>query len=142
MDGVTVLADTSVWIEFDHGTGSPTALRLRELLAARPLIAAGYTEPVLMEVLAGARTPRRAGELRALLRTARLLPLDAAADFESAALIYRRCRAVGVTPRGLLDCVVAAVAHRTGATVLSHDRDLARIAEVIGIPLDDASLRP
>jgi hypothetical protein len=34
------------------------------------------------------------------------------------------------------------VAQRTGASVLSHDQDLARIADVIGIPLDEASLRP
>lgn len=120
------------------------ALRLRTLLTGGDPMAAAYTEPVLMEVLAGTPSPRQENQVRALLRTARLLPLDPGADFESASRIYRRCRSVGVTPRGLTDCLIAAVAHRNGASVLSHDHDLAlaRIADVIGITLDEASLRP
>ena len=139
---MSVLADSSAWIEFDQGTGSPVALRLRALLTAGPPMVAAYTEPVLMEVLTGARSTRQEEALRALLRVARLLPLDATADFEAASRIYRRCRAVGVTPRGMVDCLIAAGALRTGASLLSHDHDLARIAEVISIPLDEASLRP
>ncbi len=58
------------------------------------------------------------------------------------ARIYRACRRAGVTPRGLVDCMVAAVAWRRGATLLARDADLNRIAEVVGIDLDDASLAP
>lgn len=137
-----VLADTSAWIEFDHGTDSPVALRLRSLLTAPGVVTAAYTEPVLMEFLSGARSARQQHQLRALLGVARLLPIDQSADFDEASAIYRRCRSVGVTPRGMVDCLIAAVAQRTGAALLSHDHDLARIAEVIGIPLDEASLRP
>jgi predicted nucleic acid-binding protein len=46
-----------------------------------------------------------------------------------------------VTPRGLLDCTIAAVAWRHGATLLAHDADLDCVAGVIGIELDGASLR-
>jgi predicted nucleic acid-binding protein len=49
--------------------------------------------------------------------------------------------AVGITPRGMVDCMIAAVARRTGASLLSHDAGLVRIAHVIGIALDEASLR-
>jgi predicted nucleic acid-binding protein len=70
------------------------------------------------------------------------LPFETPTDFEGAAAIYQRCRAVGVTPRGLLDCTIAHVALRTGATLLSNDVDLARVAQVVGIKLDEASLRP
>jgi len=55
--------------------------------------------------------------------------------------IYRRCRRAGVTPRGLIDCMIAAVAWRRRATVLAHDADLHRLASVIGFELDSASLR-
>lgn len=70
-----------------------------------------------------------------------LLSFERVADFEGAALIYRRCRAAGVTPRGLLDCMIAAVALRREATLLAHDADLDRVARVVGIRLDAASLR-
>lgn len=137
-----VLADTSAWIEFDHGTNTPAALRLRSLLTTSGTVTAAYTEPVLMEFLAGARSAPAQDRLRALLDVADLLPLAQSADFEEASRIYRQCRSVGVTPRGLVDCLIAAVAQRTGASLLSHDLDLARIADVIGVPLDEASLRP
>ncbi len=56
--------------------------------------------------------------------------------------IYRACRRVGVTPRGLLDCVIASVAHRHGAALLALDADLNGVADVIGIDMDLASLLP
>lgn len=37
--------------------------------------------------------------------------------------------------------MIAAVAARQEATVLAHDTDLDRVARVIGIELDEASLR-
>jgi predicted nucleic acid-binding protein len=94
-----------------------------------------------MEVMAGARSGRREDDLRRLLLRFRLLHFDAATDFDGAARIYRRCRTAGVTPRGLIDCMIAAVAWRHGATVLAHDPDLHRVAGVVGIELDSASLR-
>lgn len=53
----------------------------------------------------------------------------------------RRCRRAGVTPRGMLGCMIAAVALRTGATLLSHDADMDRLARAAGIMLDNTSLR-
>ncbi|MGI9156387.1 MAG: type II toxin-antitoxin system VapC family toxin [Marmoricola sp.] len=97
------------------------------------------TEPVSMEVLAGARDDVRERQLRRLLAGCTLLRFDAVADFDAAALIYRRCRRAGVTPRGLVDCMVAAVAWRAGASLLVRDIDLVRVATVIGVKIDDAT---
>jgi predicted nucleic acid-binding protein len=134
-----ILADTSAWVEYDRGTGSAVDRRVAELIdTAGPL---AVTEPVLMEVLAGARDERREADLRRLLLRFELLGFDAVSDFDGAVAIYRRCRAAGVTPRGMLDCMIAAVAWRTGATLLSHDADMDRVAGVIEIELDEASLR-
>jgi predicted nucleic acid-binding protein len=94
-----------------------------------------------MEVLAGARDDTREADLRRLLLRFQLLTFDPVIDFDGAVRIYRRCRAMGVTPRGMLDCMIAAVAWRRGATLLAHDADIDRVAGVIGIELDDASLR-
>jgi hypothetical protein len=134
-----ILADTSAWVEYDQSTGSPADERLTELIAADGPVA--VTEPIVMEVLAGARSDKREDDLRRLLLRFGLLHFDAAADFDGAVRIYRRCRKAGVTPRGLIDCMIAAVAWRRGATVLAHDADLDRVTRVIGIELDRASLR-
>jgi predicted nucleic acid-binding protein len=130
-----ILADTSAWVEYDRATGSAVDLRLTELIAAEGPIA--VTEPVIMEVLAGARSDARAADLRRLLLRFHLHHLDAAADFDGAARIYRRCRQAGITPRGLVDCMIAAVAWRYKATLLACDADLDRVARVIGIELDE-----
>jgi predicted nucleic acid-binding protein len=134
-----ILADTSAWVEYDRSTGSPADERLTELIAADGPVA--VTEPIVMEVLAGARSDRRADDLRRMLLRFGLVHFDAAADFDGAVRIYRRCRKAGVTPRGLINCMIAAVAWRSGATMLAHDADLDRVAGVIGIELDRASLR-
>ena len=134
-----ILADTSAWVEYDRSTGSPADERLTELIAAEGPVA--VTEPIVMEVLAGARSDKREDDLRRLLLRFGLLHFDAAADFDAAVRIYRRCRKAGVTPRSLIDCMIAAVAWRREATVLAHDADLDRVASVIGIELDGASLR-
>ncbi|MGI8522102.1 MAG: type II toxin-antitoxin system VapC family toxin [Nocardioides sp.] len=134
-----ILVDTSAWVEYDRATGSRADQRLAELIAADgPLL---VTEPVLMEVLAGARSDAREEELRRLLLRFGFVPFDAVTDFEAAARIYRRCRHAGVTPRGMVDCMIAAVAYRRGVALLSWDVDLDRVAQVIGLDLDEASLR-
>jgi|SRR5450631_3305997 len=134
-----ILADTSAWVEYDRATGSSVDNRLTELISHGGPLA--VTEPVIMEVLAGARTDVRERDLRRLLQRPGLLHFDAAIDFDAATRIYRRCRSGGVTPRGMIDCMIAAVAWRRGATLLSHDIDLDRVAQVVGLQSDEASLR-
>ncbi len=132
-----VLADTCAWVEFDRATGSPVHHRLRALIEDDLPLA--VCPPVVAEVVAGARTDQREHALRRLLAVAVPLPFDATADVDAGAGVHRRCRQQGVTPRGLLDCVIAAVALRHGATLLCADVDLARVAEVMSIDLDPAS---
>lgn len=135
-----ILADTSAWVEFDRATGSPVDQRVTTLIADEGDLA--VSEPVVMEVLAGARSDQRAEELRRLMHRFHLLPVDPAADFDGAARIYRQCRRRGITPRGMIDCLIAAVAWRRAAVLLSCDLDLYRVAHTVGIDVDEASLRP
>jgi predicted nucleic acid-binding protein len=134
-----ILADTSAWAEYDRATASAADRRLTGLIEAEGPIA--VTEPVIMEVLAAARSDARKADLRRLLLRFHLCPFDTAADFDGAARIYRRCRQSGITPPGMIDCMIAAVAHRHQATLLTHDSDMEHLAAVIGISLDDASHR-
>lgn len=133
-----ILVDTSAWVEYDRASGSSVDRRLTDLIVEGGAVA--VTEPVVMEVLAGARDDRREADLRRLMLSFELLPFDTVADFDGAVRIYRRCRAAGVTPRGMIDCLIASVAWRTEAAVLAHDADLSRVARTIGIELDRASL--
>ena len=135
-----ILVDTSAWVEYDRATGSSVDIRLTELIADTDEVA--VTEPVMMEVLAGARDDRREGDLRRLLDRFHLLRFDSVVHFSGAVRIYRSCRRAGVTPRGLIDCMIAAVASGTATPVLAHDRDFARLAEVVDLALDEHSLRP
>jgi len=135
-----ILVDTSAWVEFDRATRSPVDLTLTALITADGPIA--VTEPIVMEVCARARTPAREAQLRRLLTRFHLARFDAAADFDAAARIYRSCRQVGVIPRGLLDCLTAAVAWRGGHELLAQDRDLTAIASVIGVPIHPAATAP
>ena len=133
-----ILADSSAWVEYDRATGSPVDERMHGLIRDRgPLM---VTEPVVMEVTSGARSDARERDLRRLMARFGLLRFDPVADFAAAARLYRTCRRQGITPRGLIDCMIAVVAWRNGASILAHDIDLARIAPVLGIPLDEASL--
>lgn len=132
-----ILADTSAWVEYDRATGSSVDRRMTKLIRNDGPLA--VTEPVIMEVVAGARTTDRETDLRRLLLRFDLLGFDVAADFNAAARIYRQCRRVGVTPRGLIDCMIASVALRHTATLLAADADLSRVARVVGLDLDNAS---
>ena len=134
-----ILADTSAWVEYDRGTESTVDRRLSELIESVGSVA--VTEPVVMEILAGARDSQRETQLRRLLASVELLSFDAVTDFDGAVHIYRRCRAKGVTPRGMIDCMIAAVAWRHGASLLAYDADMDRVAHVIELQMDSESLR-
>src|SRR3546814_15583530 len=95
-----------------------------------------------MEVLAGARSQTRELDLRRMLNGIAWLPCEPATDFDAAQRIYRTCRRGGITPRGLIDCLIAAIALRTQSAVLAHDADLARLAAVLDMRLDTGRLLP
>ncbi len=132
-----ILVDTSAWIEYTRATRSEVHLRLAELIKSDALVAT--TDPVTMEVLAGARDDVSERNLHNLLRRFVLLVFDPVADFSAAARIYRRCRRKGVTPRSLIDCMIVSVAMRHRAAVLAHDTDFSLIARVVALDLDPAT---
>lgn len=113
-----VLIDSSAWIEFLRDTGSPVCLEVDRLLARSIAV----TDPIVMEVLAGARDEQHVHDLRGLLGRATLLP-TISSDYVTAAALHRACRARGETVRRLIDCLIAAVAIRERVPLLHHDAD-------------------
>jgi predicted nucleic acid-binding protein len=127
------LVDTSAWIELLRATGSPVDRALTEALASgRPLWLTGV---VLQEVLQGARTRAQAGDLRRVLAACVVVEPVFPETYEHAATLYRRCRRAGLSVRGTVDCLVAAVALEHGLAVLGVDRDLRALHDVCGLAL-------
>ena len=129
-----ILVDTSTWVEFDRATGSSAHLRLAELIREGGDEIA-VTEPVLAELLAGVRRDDDARRVRRLVTSFGWVHADAVADFEGAAKVYRSCRAAGITPRGLIDCMIASIAIRAGVELLAADRDFEAMASVLPLRL-------
>lgn len=121
-----IVPDTSAWIEFLRGTGSSLDERIYQLLAEPDRLL--VTGPVLLELVSGAAPgePKRVRNLLARCGYAHVLDPH---DFRDAAALYRTCRARGLNLRGHFDCLIATIAMRVGAAVLSADAGFAKIAE-------------
>jgi len=100
---------------------------LRTLLESGTLLAT--TEPIVMEVLAGARDDGHLRMLRRLVLGCQMIPLRGLSDYEEAAAIFRTCRRAGLTVRRLVDCLIATVAINANAPLLHADTDFELIAE-------------
>ena len=128
-----MIVDTSAWVEYLRGTGSPVHLTLRVRIESGDALAT--PAPVLMELLAGCRGEHAAHELRRLLARFEILEVEGVADFEDAALIQRVCRRGGETVRSMKDCLIAAIALREQRPLLAIDRDFEVIHRYVGLDL-------
>ena len=128
-----MIADTSAWVEFLRGTGSPVHLRLRAQIADEaPLL---VPELVIMELLTGVSDGPGVRRLRTLLHTFEVVAIAPLVDSEDAANLQRRCRASGRTVRNMIDCLIAAMAIRRGDALLHLDRDFEALASVSDLQL-------
>jgi predicted nucleic acid-binding protein len=130
------LIDSSAWIEYLRDTNSRACNEVDRLWHADPGQIA-TTEPVVMELLAGANTDRLFGRIEKLMGGMQLLPVDASLDYRDAAIAYRAVRRGGQTVRKTMGCLIAVVAARTGATLVHRDRDF----DVLAAALPDLRVR-
>ncbi len=123
------LVDTSVWVYYLRDIPDPATEILDAMLGSDPA-AVTTCAPVVMELrLTGDDLARR--KIERTLSGLPQLDLHPDADFELAADIYRAVRRSGHTVRSVVDCLIAAVAHRTGAELVHRDVDMERIAAVL-----------
>ena len=126
------LADTSAWVEYLRRTESLVDRRLEALLERGEL---AVTDPVMLEVLAGALDEPHARKLRRMLGRCELVSTSGPTDYEQAALIYRTCRLGGNTVRALTDCLIAAVAIRCDLPILHADSGFEALARHTALTL-------
>ena len=127
-----ILADSSAWVEFLRGTGSPIDHRVESMVRARTLV---VTEPVLIELLAGARDREEWRDVRRMTSAFDFASVENPGDWIDAAALYRQMRGAGRTIRNIVDCLIAVVAMRIDAAVLHKDADFDAIAEVAPLKL-------
>ena len=127
------LIDTSAWVEFLRDTGSLVCLQVEQLLEADAVVC----EPVVMEILSGARDETQLADLRRLMARCTTLRTESV-DYEVAAALFRQCRRNGKTPRKMIDCLIAAVAIRNDIALLHLDQDFVVLAENSALRLAEA----
>ena len=131
-----ILVDTSAWVEFLRGTGSPVCDAVDRLLVDELAIC----DAISMELLAGARDERQLLQLRGLMARTATLPTTPV-DYEAAAAMYRACRVRGETVRKLIDCLIGAVAISADLEILHADADFETLARHTDLRTHPASLR-
>ncbi|MGN6687936.1 MAG: type II toxin-antitoxin system VapC family toxin [Actinomycetales bacterium] len=128
---MTQLVDSSVWVDFLRGAESAATAFLADRLGILDA-ALAVTEPIVMELLAGSSSSALPS-LERLLVSQVLIPVDPAADYWSAAAIYRAARMTGRTIRSMNDCLIAAVALRADVTLVHADADFDVIADITAL---------
>ena len=126
-----ILIDTSVWVDLLRGNGRGP--ELAGMLRSQVPLAA--TEPILMELLAGTRNENEYASVRRLGTSVGWIPVDPATDFDSSAQIYGHCRRNGITPRGLIDTLIVAIALRAECSLMTSDRDFTAMGTLVPLEL-------
>lgn len=126
---MSVLVDTSIWVDFIRDRRVAHVEELARLLQSR--IAVWIAPPILQEILQGAATHEHQAALDRRFRSIPNLgfanPLDGA---RAAARVYLNCRVAGKTPRSSNDCLIACLAMEHDVALLHNDRDFDAIAAV------------
>lgn len=118
---MTVLADTSVWVDYLRDGTRGAAAKLDDLLEQQAVVVCG---PVLAELLAGTRVEQR-GELWRALEALPWADLDRSA-WHRVGEIANDLRAAGVSV-ALTDVEIAVAAVLAGASLWTRDDDFVRI---------------
>jgi predicted nucleic acid-binding protein len=125
-----IFVDSSVWIEYFRGLGTPEADRLDSLLGKEPLATGDL---VLTEVLQGFASDRDFNQAQALLRSVTLIELCGAEIAIKAARNHRQLRALGITVRKTIDTVIATRCIEDDLALLHRDRDFDPFIEHLGL---------
>jgi predicted nucleic acid-binding protein len=122
-----ILVDTSIWIDFFSHRISVYGDTLQNLIEAKRPIC--ITEVVLAEVLQGFYRDRDYDLAKRFLLRIPRYSTTGVETFVHAADIYRTCREKGYTPRGITDCLIAAIAIENGLRLFHKDKHFDRVAE-------------
>ena len=121
---MTILVDSSVWIDHLRGDLTAPVNRFRALLVAGEddIITADL---IVLEVVRGCRTPRAAARVAEAMQAFDCVTLGGLPAALAAASCYRRLRDRGVTVAKTVDLLIARWCIGEGVALLHDDRDFA-----------------
>lgn len=114
------LVDSSVWIDYVRGFGSPETNKLHLLLSSSPVLVGDL---VLTEVLQGFRHDSDFQWMLKLMTSLPVVELGGKQVAIEAAKNYRVLRRRGITVRKTIDTVIATRCIWSGYSLLYSDRD-------------------
>ena len=125
-----ILVDSSVWIDYFRGAGTPEADKLDDLLGSEPLATGDL---VLTEVLQGFADERDFKQAHALLNSLTVVELGGRKIAVQAARNYRRLRALGITVRKTIDTIIATRCIQDDFALLYSDKDFDPFVQHLGL---------
>ena len=123
---MTVLIDTSVWVDVLRDASGAAADRVRSIVADDEVVLTRFNQ---LELLQGAVDEREWTTLANYLEGQDYIEADAD-TWRAAARIYYELRRRGKTVRSAIDCCIAQLAIEHEALLLHQDRDFETIAEI------------
>ncbi|MDR0865617.1 MAG: PIN domain nuclease [Candidatus Symbiothrix sp.] len=125
-----ILVDTSILIGYFKGLSGLPYDKLDEIIDNQ--IPFGINNHIYQEVLQGAKTEKEFNQLKEYLDVLPFYDLhNGRKSYENAALMYVKCRKLGVTVRSTVDLIIAQTAIEHNLYLLHNDNDYTNIAKVI-----------
>ena len=125
-----ILVDSSVWIDFFRGTGTPQVDRLDSLFEKERILVGDL---IMTEVLQGFRTERDFNQGRRTLDTFLFVELGGFDIAVQAAKNFRALRVLGFSVRRTIDTIIATWCIENGLSLLHADRDFEPFVAHLGL---------
>jgi len=127
---VTVIVDTTVWIDYLRGLDTPQTTWLDEAMSRQRL---GITDLILCEILQGIRDQKTYARVRDAMMKYQVFNTGGAGLAIATANNYRNLRSKGVTIRTTIDCLIATFCIENKHTLLHNDRDYDPFEKRLGL---------
>jgi len=125
-----VIVDTTVWVDYLKGTGTPEVEWLDRETSRQRL---GLLDVMACEVLQGLSTDEGAARVLRHLRRFEIFETGGIDLAVTAARNYRRLRARGRTVRKTIDCLIATFCIEQHHALLHSDRDFDAFEELLDL---------
>ena len=124
-----ILIDTSILIGYFKGLKGEPYDKLDNLIDQG--IPVGICNQVYQEVLQGAKNKKEFDLLKEYLEIMDFYDLRyGKKSYESASLLYLKCRKAGITPRSTIDLIIAQTAIDNNLLLFHNDKDFIQISQV------------
>jgi len=127
---LAILVDSSVWIDYFNGVGTPQTDHLDALLGREEVVVGDL---ILAEVLQGFRDDRDLERAREALLSVPVLAMGGRDLALASAAHFRTLRRRGVTLRSTIDCWIATFCLRQNLELLHADRDFDHFRRHLGL---------